>query len=196
MSQFAINTDTVCQFLLAGHSPTNGASAEDIIMGTGLSKSTVYRILRTCDSIVRLKMPGKQSLFYCDVILYQNRITQSPVKSGGIRVAVRPQVKEQAESLSMLDGLAVFDGAVSSGRISKYLKDLLDTYNETQDFQRETGRIEPDTYAKYRAAVEKLQEFSIVMYFWLDKQRKHPQFIDAENFWAIWPLDEQEQNNG
>lgn len=191
MSQFAINTDTVCQWLLATHSSTSGASADDIITGTSLSQSTVYRILRSCPAIVKLHMPGKRALYYCDVSLY-NSMDKSGAKPRGIRINVSPLIKDRAESLGMLDGLAVFDDAISNKRISGYLKDLLDTYNETQDFQRETGRIEPDTYAKYRAAVEKLQEFSIVMYFWLDKQRKHPQFIDAENFWAIWPLDEQD----
>ncbi len=189
--QLAINTDVVVKYLLMAQGPLKGVSVLDICGATGLSRSTVYRVIKLHPAIETIGSPGRKQLYRLNV----ERLSEAALSEHASKQ--RPLIVDEAhakvfEGLGMVETLkkcAAYIVQENPDGISYHradLKRLGEVVNNSIDFVNGKDSIDPSLIAPARRAVEEVMLYAAMLQITLGQLIKDPRFTDDENFWQLF----------
>lgn len=184
--QQKINMEMVINALMASASASAGISAADIIALTGLSSSTVYRIIAKHPAIKSMNIPGRKQLYYLD---HEVLTTYRPVGEGKRkrRVDLTADLIRHWETIDKA-GVGVLlneymggipDSAVHNVRLAK----LIITANAINQMDSPS----PEHIDAARSAIRELVSFSGAMHIVYSDMLRHPNFKSDDSFKSIYP---------
>lgn len=180
-----ISMELVTKYLMQTASPSAPATLKDIINFTGVSESSVRRIIRKHPAIVRLEVPGKEAKYYLD----QNKVVEAvtpPVDNGRV-----PLIHVDKEFITKIENFNVveFSKQAKRWRFDESRAALTKALNQAQDYQNGLDSIDPQVMAEARIGIDNLLQYSVLLIAYLRKVKQHPEYTSDENWWAIWPKD-------
>lgn len=180
-----ISIKLVTEYLIQAASISNGATLKDIINFTGVSESSVRRVIKKHPAIIRLEIPGRESKYYLDQEKMMNSLT--PEKDDG-KV---PLIKTDQAFIDTIQNMSIVEFAAHL-RALKFDESKLNFQLMTQnavDFQEGKDSLNPEIARKGRIGIDNLLQFNASMIAYLKMVRQHPEYMSDENWWAIWPKD-------
>ena len=193
-----INTQTVINYMLTADNMQFGCTPEDIMAATGLSKSTVYRIIKKHPAIIRLEMPGKRARYQIDHNGFSQAVEPVKVDRGSKHSTKIPVESSLVKFIQNLDPLEF------ANKMREYTKDefaegltkfdfdkaaLSKAMQMSWDFQNGTDSIDPSVMAQARISLDRLQSFAVFLYFYSAGIKRHGEYLSETEWWAIWPKD-------
>lgn len=182
----SINTELVIKYLSAYSSISSGVTQKDLQAATGVSKSSISRILSTHPAIIRLEMPGREAKYYLDHNVVLQAMTTKQDDDGRVPLIKVDQAfitkVEQYTPVEFSKALARWDLEDSRAKLSKAIIN-------SHEFQRGKDSIDPQVMREARAALDNLIQFSATMIAYCRMVKQHPEYLSDTEWWAIWPKD-------
>ena len=185
-SQLTINMETVAKFMHMSTSSIKGITVDDVCAGTGLSKSTVYRVIKKHPGIKPLAMQGKQRLYYFDhTVIYEPMVKASKHKR---RLEIDEATANHVEKLGMVEFLKRAQQYTLDGETPKHRADFKAVARVVSTVNNSGGDILPtvDEVTEARQAIESLLAYGAFLQIRLGRIKRDKRYMNDSEFWNLF----------
>ncbi len=191
--QLSINMDIVTKYMLMAQGPIKGVSVIDIAGATGLSRSTVYRVINIHPAIEPMNTPGRKQVYRLNL----DRLNDQAIAgSKGRKIEVDEAHAIYFDGLNPIQLMLKLQGYIKpdsdgNSAIRAVMQPIAKFASEAIAFQQGEGDAPLDATA-FRAAVEEALLFSAMLQISLTNIKRDKNYTSNE-CWSVFTVEDFEK---